>query len=148
MAKNKLKLAFPFWNWLKNQLRDTPVCEFDVTCIANQCMSKLFPERTVTKRVYQDLKIDKVLGEVKGEITLDVKFDVPAECIHIDIKPISVFGNKVTAAKPVQSYYIETFAKTITQTQYGPAYSPNTWHRIVVHYSLMVKGLFDTPTNS
>ena len=148
MAKNKLKLAFPFWNWLKNQLKDTPVCEFEVICIANQYMTDHFPERSVTKRIWHDLKIDKVLGEIKGKIELDVKFDVPAECIHVDIKPLSVFGNVVTANKPIQSYHIETFAKTITQTKYGTTYSPNTWHRVIVHYSLMVKGLFDTPTNS
>ena len=146
MTKCKIRQAFPFWNWLKNQLKDTPVCELEITCTANKNFSE-FPDRSVTKRIWKDLKIDKTLGEIKGRIVLDVKFDVPAACISVDVKPLSVFGNLVTADKPVQACYVEAFANAIQHhrlnTSYTTTYTPNVWHRLVVHYALSVQNLFN-----
>lgn len=146
MSKCKIRQAFPFWNWLKNQLKDTPVCELEITCTANKDFAE-FPNRSVTKRIWKDLKIDKTLGEIKGKIVLDVKFDVPAACISVYVKPLSVFGNLVTADKPVQSFYVEAFATTLQHhrlnTSCTTTYAPNAWHRLVVHYSLSVQNLFE-----
>ena len=145
MTKCKIRQAFPFWNWLKNQLKDTPVCELEITCTANS-NSPEFPSRSVTKRIWKDLKIDKTLGEIKGRITLKVKFDVPAACISVDVKPLSVFGNLIATDKPVQSFYVEAFATTLQQHRLKTTYityAPNVWHRLVVHYSLSTQNLFN-----
>lgn len=145
MTKCKMRQAFPFWNWLKNQLKDTPVCELEITCTANENVSD-FSSRSVTKRIWQDLKIDKTLEEIKGKIVLDVKFDTPAACVSIDVKPLSVFGNLVTTDKPVQSVYVEAFATKLQHhrlKEYITTYAPNVWHRLVVHYSLSTQNLFN-----
>lgn len=145
MAKCKIRQAFPFWNWLKNQLKDTPVCELEITCTANENFPE-FPNRSVTKRIWKDLKIDKTLGKIKGRIALDVKFDVNAACISVDVKPLSVFGNLVTTDKPVQSFYVEAFATALRHHRlntYITTYAPNVWHRLVVHYSLSLQNLFN-----